>query len=158
MADNMTASVLTISKRIYDLLVLDKVTLGLQDVWYGDQQLLPGTPALCVEPGMKRRPLDGVPDLTRNAIDTSILIYHSQLLDATAGGQQKVRQDTIAVAEAVETWLHQNHLQLLDASGDRITIHSWVTEFDPGYAYKNGTLYHAVMMTWSSITKTRLRA
>jgi hypothetical protein len=101
-----------------------------------------------------------VPAQVENSIDVIMLLYHSKVgptVIGSDGGQQAERRAAIQFAYGIRTFLHQNHLQLLNTIGDRITIHSWVTETDPGYAYRNNTMYHAVKMTWQSITKTRLR-
>lgn len=162
MADNMTDDVGVISDRIFDLLRVPATmsSLGLQSVWYGDQSLVPNTPSLCVEPGLVRSPLDGVPAMVLNTIDVVLLLYHSKvgpLAAGSDGGQQAERRNAIQFAYNIRNHLHQNHLHLQNASGDRITVHSWVTELDPGYAYRGRTLYHAVRMTWQSTTKTRLQ-
>lgn len=162
MADNMTDDVGVISDRIFDILrdPLVMGPLGLSSVWYGDQSLVPNTPSLCIEPGLVRSPLDGVPAMVANTIDVMLLLYHAKVGPVVAGsdgGQQAARLAAVQFAYNIRNYLHQNHLQLLNTSGDRITIHSWVVETDPGYAYRGNTLYHAVKMTWQSITKTRLR-
>lgn len=158
MAELLTDSILVVADRVYTILNAVKGTLTygsitLQDVWFGDQLLLPRTPALCVQPGIMRRPLAGVPAQTENMIDTTLLLYHAKVDE-----QQTALRETIGLAEVIEKYLHINHLQLLNASGDRLTTHSFVTEKDPGYVYRSGTLYHAVQMNWYSLTKTRLQA
>jgi hypothetical protein len=162
MADNMTDDVGVISDRVFDILRdgPTMLSLGLSSVWYGDQTIVPDTPSLCVEPGLVRSPLAGVPAMVENHIDVILLLYHSKigpLVAGTDGGQQAERRSAVQFAYNIRNFLHQNHLQLLNTGGDRITIHSWVTELDPGYAYRNNSMYHAVRMTWQSITKTRLR-
>lgn len=157
MAQILTDSVLTTSRRIYDLLVTNAAALGLDaggsvNVWYGDQDSVPRTPSICVEPGTKRRVLAGVPDMTLIDIDVHLLLYHSPISE-----QQDARQDCIAFAEGVERFLHINHLNLANSNGDQIIIHGFVTEMDPGYVYKSGTLHHAVQMVWTGTTKTSLR-
>lgn len=156
MADKLTDDPLVIADRIYTLLQAARVTLGFPElgVWFGDQELVPQTPAICVEPGTLNADLEGVPDRTFNRIECYLLIYHSKVLIDT---QQNARRETLQFAGTVRRWLHDNHLQLLDANGDRLVIHGFVTFFDPGYAYKRRTLYNAVQMTWTGITKTNLR-
>jgi hypothetical protein len=159
-AQTPTDSLLTTSVRIYDLLRANAVSLGLQgpdgkiNVWFGDQGTLPETPAVCVEPGTKTRDLSGVPDMTTNLFDVHIFLYHS----AVGGEQQQARRDTIDFAEDIERFLHVNHLNLANSLGDQIIIHGYVKSMDAGYQYKNGTtLYNAVHMIWTGMTKTSLR-
>jgi hypothetical protein len=152
MTQPLTDSTLVIANRFFDILDANKASLGIQDVWFGDQQLVPRVPALCVEPGTKRRVLQGVPDLTLNEIDTHFLLYHSPVADS-----QTSRRAAIAFAEAVETFLHENHLRLHAANGDQLTIHGFMAEMDPAYSFRPGTLHHAAVMTWTSTTKRRLQ-
>jgi len=160
-ADNLTDSILTVSLRIFDLLTNEASLLGIEGVSYGDQAFVPKTPWACIEPGRKTRPLDGVPDMTLNEISVYILVYHSVVSpnpEAT-GGTHSTRMDSIRFAEAIEKWLHISHLNLRDAAGDRIVIHGWCTETDPGYTFKQQqqTLYNSVQLTWTGLTKTRLQ-
>jgi hypothetical protein len=152
-AGPVTDSSLVIAERFYQIAHSVKYQLGFMDVWYGDQNLIPQTPALVVEPGTKRRELSAAQDHTSNQIDTYFLIYHSPVSE-----MQNARRETIAVAEALERYLHRNHLRLFDAAvpANQLTIHGHNVELDPGYQFKGNTLYNAVQMTWRSITKTWL--
>lgn len=161
MADNMSDDVLVISDRLYTVINAAKATLSyvgtrtvtLQDVWYGDDDTAPTTPCLVVEPGILRSPLAGVPSQVQNSIDVELLLYHATLNVSKA----ESRRETIGLAQVIRNWLHQNHLNLQNATGDRIVVHGWVTTLEPGYAYKAGTLHNAVQMTWTGISKTRLK-
>lgn len=160
MSQNFTDSLLTTSQRIYNLLKANAATLGLVgpdgtiNVWFGDQNLLPQTPAVCVEPGTKTRDLKGIPDMTDNNMDVHVFLYHS----AVAKEQQQARQDTIQFAEAIERFFHQNQLNMVNSAGDQIIVHGYFRSLDAGYQYKNGsTLHNAVHMIWTGYTKTSLR-
>jgi len=164
MADNMTDSVLVVTDRLYTVLNAAKATFSytvgartvtLQDVWFGDGEndTLPRSPCLVVEPGLLRSPLAGVPSQVENSIGVELLLYHTTLNASRADS----RRETMGLADVIRTWLHNNHLNLQNAGGDRIVIHGWVTTLEPGYAYKTSTLYNAVQMTWTGITKTRLK-
>jgi len=116
--------------------------------------MLPETPAVCIEPGTKTRTLAGAPDMTELDIDVHIFLYHSAVGDE----QQQARRDTIEFAEAIEKFLHVNHLNLVNSVGEQIIIHGFTKSTDAGYQYKNGTtLYNAVHMVWTGFTKTSLR-
>lgn len=150
----LTNSTVQIANRWHEILTTNKVLLGLSDVWFGDQTLIPRIPAICVEPGIKRRNLEGVPDMTQMEIDTIFYVYHSPV-DTE---KQQSRRESIQFAEDVEEYLHVNHTRLMDATGlIQLTIHSYCTQFDPGYMYKRNTLYHSVQMTWTNLTKVSLQ-
>jgi len=158
MADALTDSNLVIADRIFTLLDAAKASLTydsvtVQDVWFGDQNLVPRTPALCVVPGFARFELHAAQAMTENRIETYFMLYHGPVSEE----QQSLRR-TVGLANVIMTWLHRNHLQLYAANGDRLTVHNHVAEMEPGFAYKPKTLHHAVRMTWISITKTRLLA
>lgn len=150
---NLSDSTLEIANRIFEILDDAKAELGLADVWFGDTTP-PRVPALCVEPGNKRRQLRGVPDMTEMVIDTGLLIYYARVDQS----DQQARRACIAFGERVENYLNVNHLRLISKDGSRqLTIHGFCTDFDPGYAYKPNTRYHAINMVWSSLTKTSLQ-
>lgn len=151
---DLSASTRVIARRWQAILDANKVALGIQDVFFGDQLMVPHTPAICVEPGRKRRNLEGVPDMTRMEIDTTFYVYHSKV----DSEKQQARDDCIKFAEDVEDYLHVNHLRLFDLAGtQQLTIHSYCTDFDPGYSFKRNTWYHAVQMTWTNLTKVSLQ-
>jgi len=150
----LSASTRVIARRWQAIIEANKATFGIVDVWFGDQTMLPHTPSLCVEPGIKRRRLEGVPDMTTMEIDTTFIIYHSPV----DSDNQQARDDSILFAEDVEEYLHLNHLILFDAGGtNQLTVHSYCTDFDPGYSFKVKTLYNAVRMTWTNLVKVSLQ-
>jgi hypothetical protein len=151
---NLSDSTLEIADRFLEILTAQKVALGIQDVWFGDQLMIPRTPALCVEPGVERRSLNGVPDMTQMLIDTTIFLYHS----VVGSEQQQARRNCIQFAKDVQHYLHVNHTRLYNAAAtQQLTIHGWCTDFDPQYRYRQGTLHNAVQMTWTSLTKVSLQ-
>lgn len=149
----LTDSTLIIANRMFEIVDEAKAFLGISDVWFGDQQALPRTPSLCVEPGMKKRTLQGVPNMPLTNIDTIFLLYHSKVdID-----QQTTRRDCIKVAEDVELYLHQHCDPLLASNGSQLTIQGMITEADPGYSYKSRSTYNAVQMTFTSQVKVNLQ-
>lgn len=153
-------STLVVANRFFEVLDAAKAELGLAGVFFGDQDIVPVTPALCVEPGVKRRTLAGAQNASENDIETYFLVYHSSVTSDIS--QQDQRRLNVAVAEDVERFLLRNHLRLLAPDGAQLTIHGYCTDLDPGYSYKAGgqgavTLYNAVQITWLSKTKTSLQ-
>lgn len=150
----LSDSTLEVAERFFEILDLSKAELGVQDVWFGDQQLVPRVPALCVEPGTERRQIQGVPDMTLMQIETGLYLYHSKV-DRT---QQLARRECNTFAQRIKNFLHVNHLRLYSEDGLRqLTIHGFCTELDPGYSYRQGSLFNAVQMIWTSTTKTSLQ-
>jgi hypothetical protein len=150
----LTGSTLELAERFYEILDLAKAELGIADVWFGDQNIVPRVPAVCVEPGVERRELQGVPDMVLMRIDTGISLYHSKV-DRT---QQVARRECVLFAENIKRFLHVNHLRIFSADGTRqMTIHGFCTELDPGYAFMQGSRYNAVQMVWTSTTKESLQ-
>lgn len=151
----LSDSTLDVANRFFTILDEVKAELGIQDVWFGDQILVPRVPAVCVEPGTERRQIQGVPDMTLMLIETGFYIYHSKV-DRT---QQLARRECNAFAQRIKNYLHVNHLRLYsdDTNTQQLTIHGFCTLLDPGYTYRQGTLYNAVQMVWTSTTKTSLQ-
>ena len=145
-----------VTQRLVDLLEANKLDLGLQKVYYGDQNKIDESPSACIESGPVNRPMDGVPDMILNTIQAFIIIYHGRVQDV-----QVTKKETEQFAERIEDYLHTN-LQLRDPTGDpasEIVIHGWVIENMPGYASKgaSNTLWYASRLTWQGISKTSLR-
>lgn len=146
-----------IAKRIFDLLDAPANKLALLGaygaVFYGDQDKLPQTPAVCIEAGTSSRALQGAPDTVLVDHECYILVYHSKVQSVELN-----KRESEAYAEAIVAFLDPN-IQLRNTSNaDPIVIHGFCTGIDPGYSFKEGTLYSAVRITWNGKSKYRLGA
>lgn len=134
-----------VSNYIYDLLTTNKTALGLQDVFFGDQQKVPRTPAVAVEPGVYTRELSGLggKGRTDNNFTVYVLVYVSNIRD-----EQLNNKDVITLSEAIMDKLH------LDVTMSGNVIHGRVTSIEPGYASRGGALMRFGRITWEGLTKT----
>src|SRR5512139_916007 len=119
--------------------------LAPMDIFYGDQERIPRTPAVCVEPGEKNRELQGAPNMTSNTFDIYVLIYHNKMQEI-----QLTRRECDVLAYEIEKRLHQN-LQL-----GGIIIHGYCVSNESGYTYKQNTLYRSARLTYRATSKTSL--
>lgn len=143
-----------VAQRIFDLIDANKVSLTLDDVFYGDQDKIPGGRTACIEPVQKQTPMDGVPDMVRNEFTVVILIYLEKVIEL-----QNLRKECDLLAEAIEDLLHL-HLDLDDNAhtpNSGIVIHGWVVENMSGYSYKDNRLVRSARLTWQGKSKTSLR-
>lgn len=132
----MTGSLYVLSKWIETQLETNKAALGLQDVFYGDQDRIPRTPAACVEPGEKRRELNGAPRRTMVTFVIYILVYHNPVKTVEA-----IRNDLTALAELIETLIHSDAQM-----GDNV-IDSLVVQLEDGFLQRSNTLFRASRLT-----------
>jgi hypothetical protein len=150
-----------VAQRALAILVANKaalVTAGWlandpSSIMYGDQNKLPVTPMCCVESGPTDRALGGVPNRVTNDHEFYILYYHGKVQD-TQLNKLQAEQGAEAIAALFDTKVQ---LQLADTD---FVIHGFITNINPGYAYKdNGkSLVTAVRLTWNGKTKTILGA
>lgn len=115
------------------------------DIFFGDQDRIPRTPAVCIEPGEKNRELQGAPNMTLNTFDVFVLIYHNKMQEI-----QLTRRECDQLAYEVELRLHQN-LQL-----GGIISHGFCVSNESGYTYKQNTLYRTARLTYRATSKTSL--
>lgn len=136
-----------VANYIYQMLhnPTNMTALGLQDVWYGDQELLPRTPAACVAPGNKTREFQGATFRTLNTFETYILAYYGKIQDV----QQNLHAAT-TLADAIETLVHSD----LKLGGN--VIYVLCTQNEPGMITKAGALLMGARMTFQSMSKTTL--
>ncbi len=137
----LTGSLVEVCDFLFDKMVDNKANLGLADVFFGDQDRLPTTPVVCIEPGIKRnllrqaagaRMLDVVFELT-------ILVYHSFITSP-----QENRRGADALAEAIEAVVHSDR-----TLGNRV-IHGYCPEIQSGYTTKSGSLVRANKVSYSA--------
>lgn len=141
----LTDSIYVVGTAVYTLLDSRKVDLGLQDVWYGDQDKTPRTPCVAVETGPKIRTLNGAPRRTQVDMDVYLLVYHEMIRDT-----QENQRASEQLSEAIEAVLHE------DPTLGGILIHSMVTLNEPGYATRGGALIRASRMTFSCLSQVLL--
>jgi len=120
------------------------------DVFYGDQDRIPATPSVCVEPGDKTRQLDGAPSMTQNEFEIYILVYHNKVQE-----NQLTRLECDQIAYDIEMLVHQD-LQLTNGGVTPNVIHGFVRNNESGYTYKRETLYRSARLTWYGKNKTSL--
>jgi hypothetical protein len=130
---------------VYNLLLDNKVALGLADVWYGDQNITPTTPCAVVETGPKRRAYNGAPRRYGIAIDIYIILYLEKIQD-----QQLNRKQSETLAEDVEALLHQ------DWTMGGLVIESYVATSEPAYATRGRSLVSATRLTLTATSEKML--
>lgn len=143
MAD-LTAKVSVVATKVHDLLEENKVSLGLQDIYYGDQDKIPRQPA-CVEAGSKGQELNGAPRRTAVTMEVFVIVYHEKVAD-----NEENQRKAELLAEAVEDLLHQ------DSALDGLVIHSMVTSNEPGYVVRGGAQVKASRLTFQCTSQTML--
>lgn len=144
----LTDSLVTVADAIVAILEAKKVQLGIQDFYYGDQDRLPRSPAICVETGEKIRELNGAPRRTLVTLPVYLLVYHGALKAAAAGQ----RKENDVLAELIETELHKATNR--DLGG--IVIHQMVTALEPGYQRKTDGLWQTTQITITATSQVQL--
>lgn len=141
----LTDSLVELTQFVYDKLTLAKNDLAVTDVFYGDQDRIPRSPVLCVEPFNLRRELTSATRRTTNTFLIYVLSYHSEVRSP-----QSNRKDSDMLAEAVATVLHA------DPTMGSLVTHSYVIEMVSGYQVKSNQMFRANRLTLEAINKTQL--
>jgi hypothetical protein len=132
--------------------------LGLQEVYYGDQQQIPVSPAVCVEAGSVERSLEGVPFQTKNTITVAFMVYHAGL-----GDIQAIQHTADVLTEDLAEELNRFSLPAVGVNAsptgtqvDGLVIYGHTTGIEYGYAVRSNVLMRANRITWEGLTKTHL--
>lgn len=134
-----------IAEALYNKLDVNKEALGIEAVYYGDQNRLPVTPAVCIEPDSKTNTLTSAFRKVSLDFKIYILLYHSQV-----SSPQDNRRSADALAEAVETLIHADK----DLGG--LVIHCMIDEVASGYVTKSNSLVRASRLTFSALSQNQL--
>lgn len=145
MALELTQSLVVFTDYLKNMVEQNMVTLGVQDVFYGEQTKYPRTPAVALESDTKRREINGAPRRTENDLNAFIIIYHSPVSDV-----QKTRRDVDLLAEAIENLVHS------DSRLGGLVIHSLVDQMQSGYATRGGTQYRSCRLSVSGKSQSQL--
>lgn len=130
-----------VSAYFYNTLEANKASLGIQQVFDGDRQLIAVTPTIAVIPGDKNRELYGA-SLATTVDFTQYLLVYTKRLDSPEGPVEGNERDAMEMAERIEAFFHQDaHL------GGLVQI-GFFTRIEPGYANRGERLLRTVRMTW----------
>ena len=143
---SLTDSLTSITNYLFDKFDSTRDTYGLQDVFYGDQDSIPRSPCLCVEPGPKTRNVGGVNRRSDNTFLVYLILYHSEVRSS-----QTNMRDVVLLAEQIEEAVHA------DPRLGGLVTHCYCSQIIPGYATKaSGGQMKAARITVEGMTKTNL--
>lgn len=143
-------SYVTLAQIIETKLKDNATPLGLAAVYYGDQERIPFTPAVCIEPGGKNRRLNGAPRRTEVDLTCYIIVYLYNI-----ASPEDVRLADDSLAEDIETLLHTD-AQLRDGSLVPQVIDSMVTSIESGFQPKRNSLFRASRLTFEARSQVLL--
>ena len=135
----------TLAVYIEDLINTNKGALGLEGVFFGDQNKIPVFPTACIYPGPKTREIEGAPRKTKVLLTIYIMIYVGTLTSTEVN-----EFDAMKYAELVETLLHQ------DEDMNNQIVHGLVANIEPGIAIKDASMIRAVRLTFEGQTQKHL--
>jgi hypothetical protein len=143
----LTDSLVVVTQYLFDKFNVQSVKdqFGLTDVFYGDQSLIPRSPAMCIESGPKDRQLQGAMRRTQNNISVFLLLYHSEIRSP-----QSNRKDADTLAEAIELFVHQ------DKTLGGLVTHCYCTQVVPSYVTKSDQPMRAARIVVEATTTTNL--
>jgi hypothetical protein len=117
-------------------------------VFYGDQDRIPGYPAICLEPDLAGYSEPSGTYLGRKTTITLsffVLVYHGEVRDP-----QVNRRDADVLANECTDLVHSHF------TGEGRVVYCWVSSITSGYATKAGTLVRASRLTVSATTQAQL--
>lgn len=130
---------------VYERLDSNKSLVNVEDVYLGDQERVPRTPCLTVEPGTHSRDYNGAPRRVAVSFEAYIMVYVQKIQDSAANVKL-----LLATVKLVEQVLHADN-----TLGKRV-ISSYVAEVEPGYATRDKTLMRAARLTFRAASQKML--
>jgi len=117
----------------------------IQAVFYGDQDKIPSTPAVCVEVNEKSRTMRGAQKTYTIEMEIYVIVYHSKVQSP-----QDNRLDADVMSEQVEALLHK------DNKCGGLVIDSFVSKNESGTAQKAGSIIRSNRITFYAISAEQL--
>lgn len=139
--DDLEAYTLAVHERLDE----NKSYIDVEDVHFGDQDRLPRTPCLSVEPGPQSRDYNGAPRRFQVTLDAYVMVYVEKIQDV--GSNVRL---LLATVKRVEEVLHA------DSTLGKRVISSYVAETEPGYATRGKTLMRAARLTFRATSQKML--
>lgn len=135
-----------VAEFLYNLILTNKVTLSLDEVYYGNHNMIPVGKAAVITAAGKSRVLSGVGGPRgqfTNTLNVLIAVHLSKV-----GDEATERRAVDAIATEVEKLVHQ------DVTLGGIIIHGFIGEVSRGESpMANGSMFRSVLMSYSGTTK-----
>lgn len=132
-----------VAKAIHAIITAEQGSLGLKDVWYGEHDTIPKTPAITVEPVKKDVEVAQTGHKVRNDFQIRFMLFYSAL----TGPQMQV-EDCLELAESVENLIND------DFTVGGLLIYSYVTGLTNGYTRRSNVIMRATEIDWSGFSTT----
>jgi len=143
-----------IAKKVIQLINDNKEAfgVGVKQVHYGDQQLIPQVPMVCVEPALVVRELNGTGMRTLNTIKVSIIVYH------TGTDTQTVQDECDDTTEDIEDFLNKEAMSYLMGGNllGGIVTSAFTDSAEHGYVLKSDRMMRANRLILTAFTHTPL--
>lgn len=147
----MSAKGSLLTERLISLLTDNAAELGLEAIYYGDQEYVPKVPAACVEPAQVSRQLQEVTLRTDNTFTISVILYYADIQgtqDAQRGADMFAEKiiDVINTDGITERWGGTQFGGLV--------LYGYVSDTEYGYIVKQNKLLRAnrLLVTGKSLT------
>jgi hypothetical protein len=140
-----TEFITELSQYMYDLVYNNRLILGFEDVYDGEQDLIPRTPACLIVMGEYTREYTGAPFRTDNTFTVFLMLYHEKIQDTQLNQRECMEQ-----AEQLMLFLHQ------DLTMGGLVINGFVSNIEPGYIKSGKSMTYVSRLTWTAFTKTMI--
>jgi len=139
---------LTTDMTIVTQMIVDKLTdaadeLGLANVYYGLQELIPEYPAVCIESFPKRRASYGTHSFNVE-LAVGLLVYHGKIQSSTV-----TKKECEVMAERIQDKLHE------DFYLGGLVLFGYVTRVDPGVSRVQEVMIRSTRIIWEATSKER---
>lgn len=127
------------------LIETNMVSLGVKAVFYGDQERLPVTPTVCIEPDQSENELKAARRFVGTTIRVYILIYHSKISSVETN-----RRGSDLMAEAIADLIHT------EPTLAGLVIHGFVKNISSGYVNRERTVVRTSRITYEALSQAQL--
>lgn len=147
MTQPCTDSLFVVTDHLFTLMNTNKATFTtpVQDVFYGDQNRIPRTPAITVAASQKTRELAGAPRQMMNNFEVFVNIFFSNVRDITLN-----HREADQLAEEVEAKIHE------DITFNGRVINSFVALNEAGFLNREDTQFRGSRLIVQAMTKKGL--
>lgn len=135
----------TVAKSMLALLEARAPELGLEKVWYGDQQRVSEFPSAAVEPAPTEYSRYGTGHQYAIQFNLAIMVYYAQVVS-----EEELKEESDAFAMRVMRAVNS------DRNLDGLIVHGNVTRVEPGLARRSGAKFRATRIFWEGIGRAMI--
>ncbi len=148
----LTDSMSDVCLALESMFEVAKTDLGLKDVFFGQTDLFPETPALSIEPNLQETTRSGAPQKMHHEFSVYLMVYHSPLR-----AKEVSARELLAYSETIRDFVHSGSTTRLlgdYSASQNLLLDGYISRMEPGFTVRQNSMVRTARLTFFGISET----